>query len=429
MSLQAIRFTRSEPYQLRILDQLLLPYTEKYIEINTTVDAYNAIKKMQVRGAPAIAIVGAISVIVEVSHYLNGKFKDQSFYDLINIDNFKRQLIKRLNFLITSRPTAVNLSNAINELIGIINNSSVQSIDELFPIIFEFGTELYDNDFKNNFKLGENGKDWILNDLRNQGFNGDFSVLTICNTGSLATSGYGTALGVVRSLWNHSKSLIEDNNNNDGDDHDENQLPPNKRAKLDTIKFSRVYPLETRPYNQGARLTAYELVYEKIPSTLITDSMVTYLTSTLKNSSSPIKVCVVGADRIVKNGDTANKIGTYQLALICKQFGIKFLVVAPKTTIDLQTLNGDGIIVEQRPSIELQNVSGGIINNQTNQVIRDEETGFAINGKVGVAAPGIEVWNPSFDITPHDLIDGIVTEDGVIVKDSNGEFDLESLFK
>ncbi|KAH3688216.1 hypothetical protein WICPIJ_000802 [Wickerhamomyces pijperi] len=421
MSLEAIKFTRSAPYELTILDQLLLPYTSKYITINTIVDAYNAIKLMQVRGAPAIAIVGTLSVVVELSHFLNGKFQGQAHYDLQNIQNLKLQIIERLRFLITSRPTAVNLANAINEVIEIVIRSQATSVDELFPEILKFATDLYDDDFKNNFKLGENGKAWILNELEKDGFKGDFSILTICNTGSLATSGYGTALGVVRSLWSHSKEFQTASSEDE---------PATKKAKSDVIKLSKCYPLETRPYNQGSRLTAYELVYEKIPSQLITDSMVTYLISTLNKdpNSPPIKACVVGADRIVRNGDTANKIGTFQLSLICAKFGIKFLVVAPKTTIDLNTVHGDDIVVEQRPAIEFQNVSGGIIDPQTNQVVRDQTTGFAIAGKVGVAAPGIEVWNPSFDVTPHEYIDGIVTEDGVITKDSNGDFDLVSLF-
>ncbi|ODQ62501.1 hypothetical protein WICANDRAFT_26557 [Wickerhamomyces anomalus NRRL Y-366-8] len=419
MSLQAIKFDR-ETISLSILDQLLLPYATEYITINTIADAHDVIKKMQVRGAPAIAIVGTLSILVELNIFLGDKFNGQSFYDLKDFNNFKSQLIQRLEYLVTSRPTAVNLSNAVNEVIEIIKSTSASTIDELYPQILKFGCDLIDDDYTNNVKLGENGKDWILEHLAKENFEGDFSVLTICNTGSLATSGYGTALGVVRSLWKHAEQFNTTINEDE---------PATKKIKTTTAKFSRVYPLETRPYNQGARLTAYELVYEKIPSTLVTDSMVTYLISSLNKDPSkpPIKACVVGADRIVKNGDTANKIGTYQLALICKPFGIKFLVVAPKTTIDLKTQHGDDIVVEQRPANELQNVSGGVIDLTTNEVVRNEK-GYAVSGKVGVAAPGIEVWNPSFDITPHDLIDGIVTEDGVVTK-VNGEFDLEALFK
>ncbi|CAM9015858.1 unnamed protein product [Wickerhamomyces anomalus] len=419
MSLQAIKFDR-ESISLSILDQLLLPYATEYITINTIADAHDVIKKMQVRGAPAIAIVGTLSILVELNIFLGDKFNGQTFYDLKDFNNFKSQLIQRLEYLVTSRPTAVNLSNAVNEVIEIIKSTSASTIDELYPQILKFGCDLIDDDYTNNVKLGENGKDWILEHLAKENFEGDFSVLTICNTGSLATSGYGTALGVVRSLWKHAEQFNTTINEDE---------PATKKIKTTTAKFSRVYPLETRPYNQGARLTAYELVYEKIPSTLVTDSMVTYLISSLNKDPSkpPIKACVVGADRIVKNGDTANKIGTYQLALICKPFGIKFLVVAPKTTIDLKTQHGDDIVVEQRPANELQNVSGGVIDLTTNEVVRNEK-GYAVSGKVGVAAPGIEVWNPSFDITPHDLIDGIVTEDGVVTK-VNGEFDLEALFK
>ncbi len=419
MSLQAIKFDR-ESISLSILDQLLLPYATEYITINTIADAHDVIKKMQVRGAPAIAIVGTLSILVELNIFLGDKFNGQTFYDLKDFNNFKSQLIQRLEYLVTSRPTAVNLSNAVNEVIEIIKSTTASTVDELYPQILKFGCDLIDDDYTNNVKLGENGKDWILVHLAKENFEGDFSVLTICNTGSLATSGYGTALGVVRSLWKHAEQFNTTINEDE---------PAAKKIKTTTAKFSRVYPLETRPYNQGARLTAYELVYEKIPSTLVTDSMVTYLISSLNKDPSkpPVKACVVGADRIVKNGDTANKIGTYQLALICKQFGIKFLVVAPKTTIDLKTQHGDDIVVEQRPANELQNVSGGVIDLTTNEVARNEK-GYAVSGKVGVAAPGIEVWNPSFDITPHELIDGIVTEDGVVTK-VNGEFDLEALFK
>lgn len=412
MSLEAIKFDRDN-YKLSILDQLLLPHATKYIEINTIADAFSAIKKMQVRGAPAIAIVGILSVVVELGHYLKQEFNSNYYYDLSKVSNLKDQIIKRLNYLVLSRPTAVNLSNATNELSGIITNSGSGSFESLFKEILKYSCDLIDDDFKNNVKLGDNGKDWILSALSKEGFEGEFSILTICNTGSLATSGYGTALGVIRSLWKHSSKDEESN----------------KKVKL-TTRLSHAYPLETRPYNQGARLTAYELVYEKIPSTLITDSMVTYLISTLNKDPSrpPIKACVVGADRIVKNGDTANKIGTYQLALICKQFGIKFLVVAPKTTIDLKTEHGDQIVVEQRPAHELRNVNGGLIDLETNQIIRDAN-GFAINGAVGIAPQEIDVFNPSFDVTPHELIDGIVTEDGVSIKDANGQFDLISLFK
>lgn len=412
-ALQAIKFDR-EALTLSTLDQLLIPYATKYIPIHTIADAFDVIKKMQVRGAPAIAIVGALSVVIELSYYLKGKFANQAYYDLEDISNFKLQLIKRLEYLVTSRPTAVNLGNATSEITEIITNSTAVSVDGLFLEILQFGCALIDDDYTNNVKLGENGKDWILNRLEAEGFQGDFGILTICNTGSLATSGYGTALGVIRSLWNHAKRSSSDE-------------PATKKSKP-SMKMSQAYPLETRPYNQGARLTAYELVYEQIPSTLITDSMVTYLISSLNKdpAKAPIKACVVGADRIVKNGDTANKIGTYQLALICRQFGIKFLVVAPKTTIDLKTEHGDDIVVEQRPGHELQNVSGGLVDLSTNQVVTDDE-GIALTGKVGVAAPGITVWNPSFDVTPHELIDGIVTEDGVVEK-GNGEFDLGQLF-
>jgi methylthioribose-1-phosphate isomerase len=181
---------------------------------------------------------------------------------------------------------------------------------------------------------------------------------------SLATAGYGTALGVIRSL------------------HANGQL-------------KHAFCTETRPYNQGSRLTAFELVHDKIPATLITDSMASALLK-LKGQSEHIAAIVVGADRVAANGDTANKIGTYQLAVTAKFHGVKFLVAAPRTTIDIHTPSGDAIAIEERPGHELTN---------------------------GMAAEGINVWNPAFDVTPAELIDGIITENGVIEK-KDGKFTL-----
>lgn len=202
---------------------------------------------------------------------------------------------------------------------------------------------------------------------------------------SLATSGYGTALGVIRSL--HSNGAL-----------------------------SRAYCTETRPYNQGARLTAFELVHDKIPATLITDSMAAALLADPKASISAI---IVGADRVAANGDTANKIGTYGLAVLAKHHGVKFLVAAPRTTIDRGTKSGEDIVIEQRPAVEVTKIRGpvdsGISNGLSMETIR-------------VAAPGIDVWNPAFDVTPASLIDGIITEVGVVEKGPDGIFHFDDIF-
>ncbi|SCU84970.1 LAFA_0D13124g1_1 [Lachancea sp. 'fantastica'] len=416
MSLEAISFDKSDPQNVsvKVLDQLLLPYTTAYIQINTIDDGYRVIKSMQVRGAPAIAIVGALSVLTETQLLENKDFaKNQTFYDLSDFDRVRSTLETRLEFLLGSRPTAVNLSNALAEICKILKNS--HTLKSFHSHLYEFVCQMIDDDLSNNVKMGDNGARYLLEQLEKEGFDQDFAVLTICNTGSLATSGYGTALGVIRSLWKHSNAKLSEKQETD------------KKRKLDGrgAKMTHVFPLETRPYNQGSRLTAYELVHDQIPATLIPDSSVTYRIAT---SETPIKAAFVGADRIVRNGDTANKIGTYQLALICKQFGIKFFVTAPKTTIDSVTETGAGIVVEERKADEFKHVAGTVIDNVTGEP-RLASDGKPVAGKVGVAPVDVAVWNPAFDVTPHELIDGIVTEVGVYTKDANGNFDLTDLFE
>lgn len=205
-------------------------------------------------------------------------------------------------------------------------------------------------DVNDNKSIGDTGAKSILNQ---QSVESPVRILTHCNTGSLATAEYGTALGVVRSL--------------------------HAQKKLDHVYFT-----ETRPYNQGARLTAYELVHEKIPSTLIADSMVAALMKTKK-----VNAVVVGADRVAANGDTANKIGTYQIAVVARFHNVPFYVCAPLTSIDFETPSGDQITIEERPEREMTYV-----------------------GDQRVACPGVSCWNPAFDVTPAKLITGIVTEKG-----------------
>jgi methylthioribose-1-phosphate isomerase len=208
---------------------------------------------------------------------------------------------------------------------------------------------------------------------------------------SLATAGYGTALGVIRSV--HAAGALE-----------------------------HAFCTETRPYNQGSRLTAFELVHDRIPATLITDSMAAALLR-LKGQEKKIAAIVVGADRVAANGDTANKIGTYSLAILARAHGVKFLVAAPRTTIDLKTRSGENIVIEERPGQEMTVIKGPTLDARTGQI----QVGSA--EIVSIAATGIGVWNPAFDVTPADLIDGIVTEVGVAEKDVNDAFQLQELFE
>lgn len=410
MSLKAIVFDRAPgSCKVQVLDQLLLPYQSQYLAINSIDDGFRVIKSMQVRGAPAIAIVGVLSILLECQLLLDESFlRTQSYYDLAHLSD---RLNQRLDFLLSSRPTAVNLSNAINDIRKLIKSD----LKMIYDSIYKYACDLVDEDFADNVTMGENGAKHLLKELEKEQFQGDFGVLTICNTGSLATSGYGTALGVIRSL--HQRSKAE----NDSADP---TSPASKKAKTSNAKMVRVFPLETRPYNQGSRLTAYELLHDEIPSTLITDSSISYLIST---SKIPIKAAFVGADRIVKNGDTANKIGTFQLSLICRHFGIKFYVVAPTTTFDNKTETGDKIVVEERPPNEFRFVQGTLIDGSSSLPVIDQLSNTPVKAKVGITPLDMPVWNPSFDITPHDYIDGIITEKGVFTKAEDGKFHLESV--
>ncbi|SCV03083.1 LAMI_0H05336g1_1 [Lachancea mirantina] len=420
MSLEAIQFDRSNwrEVSVKVLDQLLLPYVTSYVPVNTIGDGYGVIQKMQVRGAPAIAIVGALSVLMEVQLLRNDVFlKTQTFYDSVGLETLRLNLYARLEFLRGSRPTAVNLSNALAHIRVIVKDAS--SMDGLHRALFEFVCALVDEDLANNKKMGDNGARYLLQELAVEGFTGDFGVLTICNTGSLATSGYGTALGVIRSLWNDATAKMAQRSRGGV-----KRAKNNDNGGAAAAKLAQVFPLETRPYNQGSRLTAYELVHDQIPATLIPDSSIAYRIAT---SEIPIKAAFVGADRIVRNGDTANKIGTYQLALLCRHFGIRFYVVAPRTTVDTVARTGAEIVVEERKPEEFQQVAGTLIDTLTGTPVL-QDSGKPVSARVGVAPPQVSVWNPAFDVTPHEYIDGIITEAGVFTKDAEGKFDLASLF-
>ncbi|XP_030370876.1 methylthioribose-1-phosphate isomerase [Scaptodrosophila lebanonensis] len=344
MSLQSIKYTRGS---LAILDQLLLPVQSKYVSVQGVEDGWKVINKMQVRGAPAIAIVGCLSLAVEIHPEEFGTKKQ-----------LRQEIEGKLNYLVSARPTAVNMKIAADELIALANELSKDdsvSVADMKQRFLNATEAMLQKDIADNRAIGANGATAILQRVSAEGGNaGPVRMLTHCNTGSLATAGYGTALGVVRQL--HELGKLE-----------------------------HVYCTETRPYNQGARLTAYELVHDKLPATLVLDSMVAALLRA-KN----VAAVVVGADRVAANGDTANKIGTYQIAVVARHHAVPFYVAAPLTSIDLQIPSGDHIIIEERPDREMTHV-----------------------GEHRIAAPGINCWNPAFDVTPAALITGIITERGV----------------
>ncbi|KAI9249492.1 Methylthioribose-1-phosphate isomerase [Phascolomyces articulosus] len=368
-TLEAIQYTRGN---LRILNQLALPHETIFEPVLNVQDGHAAIKTMKTRGAPAIAIVAALSLAVDAHARLEkNEFK--------SVDEAKDFLLSSLEYLKTSRPTAVNLFDTAGKFATLINklvqNGAQEPKDLVMPIV-EAAEQMLVDDVQDNKNIGKHGAEYIVNHVRDKS---NISVLTHCNTGSLATAGWGTALGIVRDL------------------HRNDQL-------------KHAFCTETRPYNQGSRLTAYELVYESIPSTLICDSMA----SALLRLNPSVQAIIVGADRVAANGDTANKIGTYQLAITAKHHGILFIVAAPSTSIDLSMQSGKEIVIEERPANELVTTTGVLLDNNQSTTVR-------------TAAQGINVWNPSFDVTPCELISAIVTEKGVAVKQpGQTEFDLKA---
>ncbi|KAI9765831.1 MAG: S-methyl-5-thioribose-1-phosphate isomerase [Geoglossum simile] len=379
MVLQAIKYSRGE---LQILDQTKLPHQEEYDPLRSSDDGWHAIKDMQVRGAPAIAIVAALALAVE----LETMHASETLPEIA--EEVKAFVHEKLDYLVTSRPTAVNLADAarkLKKIVDIAADGEGATGEKVKRSYTQAAEKMLVDDVKDNESIGRHGAEWLAKNCVGMGENTSLSILTHCNTGSLATAGYGTALGVVRSL----------------------------RAN-GTLR--RAFCTETRPYNQGSRLTAYELVHDKIPATLITDSMAAALFQ-----QRDIAAVIVGADRVAANGDTANKIGTYALSILARHHGTKFLVAAPRTTIDLATASGRDIIIELRPGEEVKRVSGPRVSGKSEIDTDHWET-------VSTAPRGIRVWNPSFDVTPAELIDGIVTEVGVIEKESDGFFHLDRLF-
>ena len=370
MVLEAIKYRKGS---LEVLDQLQLPHQIHYDEVTTSEGGWRAIREMRVRGAPAIAMVGILSLAVEIETSLKAQINDMK--QAVSI------IDQKLDYIVTSRPTAVNLKNLAGDFKRLIRDFASQSHADVSSLFEKFQTaaaKTLEIDLRDNYLLGDHGADWILGHSPASHHQQRVNILTHCNTGSLATAGYGTALGVIRSL--HAKGNLQ-----------------------------RAYCTETRPYLQGARLTAFELVHDSIPATLVTDSMAAALMKKQSEEGNPIAAVVVGADRIAANGDTANKIGTYALAIAAKQHGVKFLVAAPCSTVDMQTQSGDLIKIEERAPLEMTTISGPVVENT--ELRLDQPT-----QRVNIAASGVDVWNPAFDVTPAKLIDGIITEKGVTTK-------------
>ena len=413
MTLKAISWDPSSQPALSILDQLQLPHHTEYIPIPDAEAAFMAIREMRVRGAPAIAMVAALAVAAELSTKTIPL--DPPGFDTKVPETAATAVAEwvkgRLTYLLNSRPTAVNLRDAMNKLSEVVERAANREWDDdtyekvevpasitaaekgaryVQQAYVRAAEQMLQDDVRDNEQIGENGAAWIR---QLSGDGQPVAVLTHCNTGSLATAGYGTALGVVRSL--HAAGTLR-----------------------------RVYYTETRPYNQGSRLTGYELQHDRIPATLITDSMAAALFRAKARAENLVAV-VVGADRVAANGDTANKIGTYGLALLARQHGVKFVVAAPRTTIDLATECGEQIVVEERDPAEMLAVKGPrVVEWREGRQVVDE----GVVETVSMAALGTEVWNPAFDVTPADSVDAIVTEVGVVEK-KDGKFDLRSLFE
>lgn len=342
-----------EPFQFdthafRILDQTALPRETLYVPISSATDAWKAIREMKVRGAPAIALAAIMALAQEAR---------SAHFEAPSREAWLAALRQRCQYLETSRPTAVNLKQALGRVLAAMGDLPAEtSPQEASKALEDLALKLLTEDRDTNRSIGDRGADWIRQTVSRQGKEGQLRILTHCNTGSLATAGYGTALGVIRSL--HRDGHLE-----------------------------KAFATETRPYLQGSRLTMFELQFEKIPSVLIGDSM-----AGLAMQSGWIDAVVVGADRVALNGDTANKIGTYSLAVLAAHHAIPFFVAAPWTTIDLQCANGAAIPIEERPEHELTQIQG-----------------------VDLAPSGIKAWNPSFDRTPARLISAIFTENGVLL--------------
>jgi methylthioribose-1-phosphate isomerase len=323
------------PDGVKLLDQTALPGVVRYIGIHTAEEMADAIETMLVRGAPAIGIAGAYGVVLSAR---------RAYISELSVEEIREVIRKDLKRLAQTRPTAVNLFWALREM-ELVLDSPMANAAEMLNRLTQRAIQIHKEDIDSCRRIGDHGAAIVPKGA---------GILTHCNAGALATGGYGTALGVVRSAFAADSSV-------------------------------HVYADETRPRLQGARLTTWELVEDGIPVTLITDNM-----SGALMRAGKVSMVVVGADRITANGDTANKIGTYNLALIAQAHGVPFYVAAPLSTIDLSMQTGDEIPIEERASDEISTINGELI-----------------------CAPGTQFFNPAFDVTPARLIAGIITECGI----------------
>ena len=319
------------PEGVVMIDQTKLPREEVYVTCRDYQEVAQAIRGMVIRGAPAIGVAAAMGVALGALRADPGHL-DDAFKEICDT-------------LAGTRPTAVNLFWAIERMQRLYTSLRGRPVEEIRQRLIEEAQRIREEDIAINRAIGRHGAPLVVDGK---------TVLTHCNAGALATAGYGTALGVIRAAREAGKRID-------------------------------VFADETRPFLQGARLTAWELAQDGIPATLITDNMAGHF---LK--SGRIGCVVVGADRIARNGDTANKIGTYSVAVLAKENGVPFYVAAPVSTLDLALASGDLIPIEQRPAAEVTHVFG-----------------------VAVAPEGIAVENPAFDVTPNRYVTAIITERGV----------------
>ncbi len=320
-----------------LIDQRKLPLKYEIIHCSTYQEVAEAIKKLKIRGAPAIGVAAAFGMALAAYSSKAGNHKE-----------FNLDMEKAKNCLFFTRPTAVNLFWALERIMNLINIKKDVDLSTLQDIILQEAENIAREDIEINKAMSKHGS-LLIKD-------GD-SILTHCNAGALATAGHGTALGVIRNAFKEGKGL-------------------------------HVYVDETRPVLQGARLTAWELKQEKIPFTLITDNMAGYLMFQKK-----VNLVIVGADRIARNGDIVNKIGTYSLSVLARENKIPFYVAAPISTIDVSLKSGEEIPIEERDPKEVTHISGKQI-----------------------TPTGVDVFNPAFDFTPHGYVEAIITEKGIIRK-------------
>lgn len=325
---------RWENDTLVLLDQTRLPQKVEYIYCKDYRTVADAIRNLSVRGAPAIGVAAAYGLILGLQAL-----------QIHTRQEFITEAKKIAEEMVLTRPTAVNLKWALERMLDKLDGATVLSPAELKKLLLEEAHAIYQEDIRANKSMGRYGQELVPHGAR---------ILTHCNAGALATAGYGTALGVIRAAKEAGKTVS-------------------------------VYAGETRPLLQGARLTAWEMVQENIPVTLITDNMAASLMA-----RGMVDLVLVGADRIVANGDTANKIGTYGLALLSREHNLPFYVAAPLSTVDFTLAEGKDIPIEERNHQEVTHIAGRM-----------------------TAAAGVKVWNPAFDVTPARLITAIITERGV----------------